>query len=213
MASIPTLKSLDLDRVIVDLRAADPVLGRLIAEVGLFRPDWTLSASPYEGLFRSIVYQQLSGKAAATILRRVLALFGNGSIPAPERVLAMSDDALRGAGLSRNKTAAIRDLAARTQDGTIPDRAQARRMPDEVLIEHLTAVRGVGRWTAEMLLMFGLGRPDVLPTSDLGIRKGYQRVYGMRGLPAEVTIQRQGRRWTPYRTVASWYLWRAVELD
>ena len=213
MASIPTLKSLDLNRVILDLRAADPVLGRLIAEVGLFRPDWTLSASPYKGLFRSIVYQQLSGKAAATILGRVLALFGNGSIPPPERLLAMSDDALRGAGLSRNKTAAIRDLAARTRDGTVPDRTEARRISDEALIDRLTAVRGVGRWTAEMLLMFGLGRPDVLPTSDLGIRKGYQRVYSMRRLPAEVTIVRQGRRWAPYRTVASWYLWRAVELD
>ena len=212
MASIPTLKSLDLNRITAELRAADPVLGRLIAEVGLFRPDWTLSASPYEGLFRSIVYQQLSGKAAATILRRVLALFGNGAIPPPERLLEISDQALRGAGLSRNKTAAIRDLATRAREGTVPDRAQARRLPDEVLIERLTTVRGVGRWTAEMLLMFGLGRPDVLPTSDLGIRKGFQRVYAMRRLPAEVTIERQGRRWAPYRTVASWYLWRAVEL-
>ena len=213
MASIATLKSLDLTRVTAELQAADPVLGRMIARVGVFRPDWTLSASPYEGLFRSIVYQQLSGKAASTILGRVLALFGNGTFPSPERLLAMPEEALRRAGLSRNKAAAIRDLAARTQDGTVPDRTQARRTPDEALIERLTAVRGVGRWTAEMLLMFGLGRPDVLPTSDLGIRKGFQRVYAMRRLPAEVTILRQGARWAPYRTVACWYLWRAVELD
>jgi 3-methyladenine DNA glycosylase/8-oxoguanine DNA glycosylase len=211
MAPILTLKSLDLEAVAARLGRTDARLGALIGRIGPVRPTWQLNGSPYEGLFRSIVYQQLSGKAAATILKRVLALFGNGTFPAPELLLAMPEERLRSAGLSRNKTAAIRDLAARTQDGTVPGRATARRMPDAALIERLTAVHGVGRWTAEMLLMFGLGRPDVLPTSDLGIRKGFQVTYGMKRLPAEVTIARQGQRWAPYRTVASWYLWRALD--
>ena len=212
MASIPTLDSLDLNAVVGQLRAADPRLAELIRRAGPFRPDWRMNISPYHGLFRSIVYQQLSGKAAATILGRVLALYGDGAVPEPAQVLATPEDRLRGAGLSRNKTAAIRDLAARTLDGTVPDRATARRTPDQELIDRLVAVRGVGRWTAEMLLMFGLGRPDVLPVSDLGIRKGFQLTYGMKRLPAAVTIIRQGKAWEPYRTVASWYLWRAVEL-
>jgi len=212
MASIPTLDSLDLNAVVRHLRAADPRLAELIRRAGPFRPDWRMNISPYQGLFRSIVYQQLSGKAAGTIFRRVLALYGDGAVPEPAQVLATSDDRLRGAGLSRNKTAAIRDLAARTLDGTVPDRATARRTPDQELIDRLVAVRGVGRWTAEMLLMFGLGRPDVLPVSDLGIRKGFQLTYGMKRLPAAGTIMRQGKAWAPYRTVASWYLWRAVEL-
>lgn len=211
MAPIPNLKSLDLEQVVAGLSRADPSLGLLISRVGPFRPDWRWSVSPYEGLFRSIVYQQLSGKAAATILGRVLGLFGNGGFPPPEKLLAMPEERLRSAGLSRNKTAAIRDLASRTRDGTVPDRATARRTPDEALIERLSAVRGVGRWTAEMLLIFGLGRPDVLPTSDLGIRKGFQLTYGMKRLPAETTVARRGKRWAPYRTVASWYLWRALD--
>jgi 3-methyladenine DNA glycosylase/8-oxoguanine DNA glycosylase len=209
---IPTLELLDLPTVTRRLGATDGRLGRLIRRVGPFRPDWRTNLSPYEGLFRSIVFQQLSGQAASTILKRVLALFGDGAIPPPEQLLALPEERLRSAGLSRNKTAAIRDLARRTLEGTVPDRATARQTPDEELIERLVAVRGVGRWTAEMLLMFGLGRTDVLPVSDLGIRKGFQLTYEMKRLPAAVTITRQGRLWAPYRTVASWYLWRAVEL-
>ena len=187
-------------------------MGMVIKRVGVFTPDWRLDCSPYEGLFRSIVYQQLSGKAAGTIFGRVCAACGNGKIPAPEAVGTFEDGVLRGAGLSRNKMLAIRDLALRTIDGTVPDRATARRTPDGELIDRLVAVRGVGRWTAEMLLMFGLGRPDVFPVSDLGIRKGFQITYGMKRMPAEVTMHRQGKLWAPYRTIASWYLWRILEV-
>ena len=207
-----TIRSLDLKAVTGQLSKADPALGRVIKQVGVFTPDWKLDSSPYEGLFRSIVYQQLSGKAAGTIFTRVCAACGNGRIPAPETVGTIEDGVLRGAGLSRNKMLAIRDLALRTIDGTVPDRAAARRTPDEELIERLVAVRGVGRWTAEMLLMFGLGRPDVFPVSDLGIRKGFQLTFGMKRMPAEVTMQRQGKLWAPYRTIASWYLWRILEV-
>ena len=212
MPNIPTIKSLDLTAVTRQLSAADPALGKVIKRVGVFTPDWKLDSSPYEGLFRSIVYQHLSGKAAGTIFGRVCAACGNGRIPAPETVGTIEDTILRGAGLSRNKMLAIRDLALRTIDGTVPDRATARRTPDSELIERLVAVRGIGRWTAEMLLMFGLGRPDVLPVSDLGIRKGFQLTYGMKRLPAAVTMNRQGKLWAPYRTIASWYLWRILEV-
>jgi DNA-3-methyladenine glycosylase II len=212
MPNQPTIKSLNLQAVTLQLSKADPALGRVIARVGVFTPDWKLDSSPYEGLFRSIVYQQLSGKAAGTIFGRVCVACGNGKIPAPEAVGAIEDGVLRGAGLSRNKTLAIRDLALRTIDGTVPDRATARRTPDGELIDRLVAVRGVGRWTAEMLLMFGLGRPDVFPVSDLGIRKGFQITYGMKRMPAEVTMHRQGKLWAPYRTIASWYLWRILEV-
>ena len=212
MPRIPTIRSIDLDAVRRQLAQADPALGHVIKRVGAFTPDWRLDASPYEGLFRSIVYQQLSGKAAGTIFNRVCAACGDGKIPAPHLVAPIEDSTLRGAGLSRNKTLAIRDLAARTLDGTVPDRATALKTPDEELIERLVAVRGVGRWTAEMLLMFGLGRPDVFPVSDLGIRKGFQLTYGMKRMPAEVTMVRTAKKWAPYRTIASWYLWRVLEV-
>ena len=212
MPRIPTLRNTDLKAATRHLGASDPALASVIKRVGPFEPDWRFDASPYEGLFRSIVFQQLSGKAAGTIFKRVCAACGDGKIPAPHLVAPIEDNVLRGAGLSRNKTLAIRDLAARTLDGTVPDRTTARNTPDEVLIERLVAVRGIGRWTAEMLLMFGLGRTDVFPTSDLGIRKGFQVTYGMKRMPAEVTMIRQARRWVPYRTIASWYLWRVLEL-
>jgi len=168
--------------------------------------------SPYASLLRAITYQQLSGKAAATIHGRVVALFPTGIGPTPTALLEMTDRALRGAGLSRNKLSALRDLSAKTLDGTVPDYATLAGMHDELVIERLTAVRGVGRWTAEMLLIFGLGRADVLPVTDLGIRKGFQLAYGMRRLPATSTLERAGRRWSPYRSVASWYLWRATDI-
>jgi 3-methyladenine DNA glycosylase/8-oxoguanine DNA glycosylase len=212
MPKIPTLSTVDLRAATRQLSTVDPALGRVIQRVGPFEPDWRFDKSPYEGLFRSIVYQQLSGKAAGTIFNRVCAACGDGKIPAPHLVAPIADHVLRGAGLSQNKMLAIRDLAARTLDGTVPDRTTARKTPDEVLIERLVAVRGVGRWSAEMLLMFGLGRTDVFPTSDLGIRKGFQLTYGMKRMPAEVTMVRQAKRWAPYRTIASWYLWRVLDL-
>jgi 3-methyladenine DNA glycosylase/8-oxoguanine DNA glycosylase len=169
--------------------------------------------SIFAALLRSIVYQQLSGKAAATIHGRVLALFAPKRHPTPDGLLAISEEQLRAAGLSRNKTAAVRDLARHTFEGTVPSVAEAHRLDDEALIERLTVVRGVGRWTAEMILIFRLGRPDVFPIDDLGVRKGFQRMLGMRRLPSPVTMTRRAERWRPYRSVASWYLWRACELE
>jgi len=167
--------------------------------------------SPFHTLMRSITYQQLSGKAAATILARVEALFPAERGATPELMLELPDAALRGAGLSRNKLLALKDLAAKTLDGTVPNLRVLQRLPDEDVIERLTEVRGVGRWTVEMLLIFTLGRPDVLPVTDLGIRKGFQQTYGMKRLPAISTLERAGRAWAPYRSFAAWYLWRSVD--
>ena len=203
---------LDLDHAVQALGAADPTLGRLIERVGACRFHATRSKkSPFLALAESIAYQQLNGKAAATIFGRFHALYP-GKGPTPEGVLETSDEAMRGAGLSRAKTLAIRDLAAKTLDGTVPTAARLRTLDDDEIIERLTQIRGIGRWTAEMLLMFRLGRADVLPVSDLGIRKGFARTFGSRRLPAAITIERRAARWRPYRSVACWYLWRALEL-
>jgi DNA-3-methyladenine glycosylase II len=193
------------------LSEADPKLGELIARAGPFglRPEPTQSL--FAALLRSIVYQQLSGKAAATILGRVLALYSPRRFPRPRDILDTPPERLRAAGLSAAKVAAVRDLAARTLDGTVPSMARVRRMADEEIVERLTAVRGVGRWTVEMLLMFRLGRPDVLPLGDLGVRNGFARTFGRRVLSDPKILSRRGERWRPYRSVASWYLWRALD--
>src|SRR5579859_6952609 len=193
------------------LRRVDPLLAEVMAKVGPYRPSMRAMKSPFDSLLRAITYQQLSGKAAATIHGRVVALFPVEHGPHPELLLELPDAALRGAGLSRNKLLALRDLAAKALDGTVPDMRSLTRLSDEEVIERLTQVRGVGRWTVEMLLIFTLGRPDVLPVTDLGIRKGFQRTYGMKRLPAYSTVERAGRPWAPYRSVASWYLWRILD--
>jgi 3-methyladenine DNA glycosylase/8-oxoguanine DNA glycosylase len=194
------------------LAEADPRLGDLIDRVGCFsmRPQPTQSL--FAALARSIVYQQLTGNAAATILGRVTRLFAPRRFPTPRDLLDAPAERLREAGLSGAKTAALRDLAARTIDGTVPLLARIRRMEDEEIIERLTIVRGIGRWTVEMLLIFRLGRPDVLPVSDLGVRKGFARMFRRGKLPEPAVMIRRGERWRPYRSVASWYLWRALEL-
>ena len=186
-------------------------MARVIAAVGACRLEYMPLRSPFHSLLRAITYQQLSGKAAATILGRVTALFPHDTGPHPEALLAIPESALRGAGLSRNKLLALQDLAAKTLDGTVPDSRGLKRLPDAEIIERLTQVRGVGRWTVEMLLIFTLGRPDVLPVTDLGIRKGFQLAYGMKRLPAYSTVERAGRSWAPYRSIAAWYLWRAAD--
>ncbi|WP_437999619.1 methylated-DNA--[protein]-cysteine S-methyltransferase [Sorangium sp. So ce185] len=195
------------------LRASDAALRRLIDRVGPFGMRLDRTSSLFLALAESIVYQQLTGKAAATIFARVRALFP----PAhegftPEQLLRASDEELRAAGLSRAKLLALRDLARRTKDGELPTLAEVHGMDDEAIIERLTQVRGIGRWTAEMLLMFRLGRPDVLPVDDYGIRKGFAFAFKQRDLPGRKDLERRGARWKPYRTVASWYLWRAAEL-
>jgi methylated-DNA-[protein]-cysteine S-methyltransferase len=197
---------------ITRLRESDPALGRLIEAVGPFRLRLQRTSSVFGALAEAIVYQQLTGKAAATIFARVCALFPrtSGGLVA-RRVLRASDGALRGAGLSRSKVLSLRDLARRAEAGEIPALAEARGMEDDTIIERLTEVRGIGRWTAEMFLIFRLGRPDVLPVDDYGVRKGFAVAFKKRALPAREAIQRRGERWKPYRTVASWYLWRAAE--
>lgn len=204
----------DADQALAHLRAADPKLRRAIDVIGEFTLDRDLRAtkSVYAALAESIVSQQLSGRAAATIYGRVCALFPGGrGGPKPEQILAASDAALRGAGLSGAKTRALRDLAERSLAGEIPTLAAARRLDDEALVERLTAVRGIGRWTVEMFLIFRLGRPDVLPVDDYGVRKGFALAYGLPELPKPRELADHGARWAPWRTVASWYLWRVAD--
>jgi methylated-DNA-[protein]-cysteine S-methyltransferase len=195
------------------LRAADPALARLIDRVGPFTLQLNRTPSIFGALAEAIVYQQLTGKAAATIYARVCALFPRAHEgPTAANIRRATDARLRGAGLSRPKILALRDLARREDAGEVPTLADARRMDDQTILERLTAVRGIGRWTVEMLLIFRLGRPDVLPADDYGIRKGFALTFKRRDLPTRPELERRGERWKPYRTVASWYLWRAVEL-
>jgi 3-methyladenine DNA glycosylase/8-oxoguanine DNA glycosylase len=202
---------LDLEDALRALRASDPKLDLLISAVGPCGLKSRGARSPFAALAESIAYQQLTGKAAATIFSRVVALYRPRRFPSPEDILATPDGALRGAGLSRSKVASIKDLSAKTLDGTVPTLARLHALTDEEIVERLTLVRGIGRWTVEMLLMFHLGRPDVLPASDYGVRKGFKRAIGTRGLPTPAQVLRRGERWRPYRSVASWYLWRAAE--
>ena len=180
-------------------------------EVGPCRLEIAARQSPYEALFESIVYQQLTGQAAATIYARTCKLFGSRRCPRPDAVAEASIDRLRSAGLSRGKAVAIQDLALRALDGTIPTRAKTEKLSDDELVERLTEVRGVGRWTVEMFLIFTLGRPDVLPVDDYGVKKGFARTFGRRILPKPKELADHGERWRPFRTVASWYLWRASD--
>ena len=195
---------------VAHLRAADAVLARVTDEVGPFRMRLRPAPSIFAALAESIAYQQLNGKAAAAIFARVSALFPRGR-PTAGRLLRISQEKLRGAGLSRSKLLSLRDLAQKAEDGTIPTLAEIQGMADETIIERLCEVRGIGRWTAEMLLMFRLGRPDVLPVDDYGVRKGFAIAYGKQDLPKPKELAIYGDRWKPYRTAASWYLWRVAE--
>jgi DNA-3-methyladenine glycosylase II len=186
-------------------------LAALIERAGPFTLQLRKIRDPFEALARNIIYQQLHGTAAAAIHRRVLALFGGDRLR-PGDVLGASDEELRGAGLSGAKLAALRDLAAKTEAGTVPTLARLRRMLDEEIVGRLTEVRGIGRWTVEMLLIFSLGRPDVLPVGDFAVRKGFALAYGLEESPRPKELTEFGERWRPYRSVASWYLWRASEL-
>jgi 3-methyladenine DNA glycosylase/8-oxoguanine DNA glycosylase len=197
---------------IAHLRSVDLRLARTIDAVGPFAMKLQTAPSLFLALAEAIVYQQLTGKAAETIFARVRALFPRPHLgPTAEQLLRASDERLRGAGLSGAKVLALRDLARRATRGEIPTLGEAHGMRDDELIERLTAVRGIGRWTVEMLLMFRLGRPDVLPVDDYGIRKGFAVAFGKRALPTPAAVAEHGARWAPYRTTASWYLWRAAE--
>jgi methylated-DNA-[protein]-cysteine S-methyltransferase len=194
------------------LRDADPALARLIDKVGPFRMQLKRAPSLFIALAEAIVYQQLTGKAAATIFARLRALFPRAHEgPTPAQILRAPDAKLLGAGLSRSKLAALRDLAQKTVDGTVPSLSELHPMENEAIIERLTQVRGIGRWTAEMLLIFRLGRPDVLPLDDYGVLKGFGAMLRKKALPTKQALAKHGARWQPYRSVASWYLWRAAE--
>lgn len=208
----PTLP-FDASEALRHLSAVDVPLGRHIAKVGPLRLQLKASEGTFSALAESVVYQQLSGKAAATIFSRVRALYPGGRLD-PRRLLATRDEDLRAAGLSASKLASLRDIAERAARGEIPTMSALATMDDEAVVEKLTAIRGVGRWTVEMLLIFRLGRPDVLPLADYGIKKGYARVFTRRGsgeLPGPEEMARRGERWRPFRSVASWYLWRALD--
>ena len=202
----------DPKEAVAELGRLDKKLARLIRKVGPCTLSPPKMQSPFQALARSIIYQQLSGKAAGTIHSRVEALFPRRKGLKPQDILDSPDDELRSAGVSRNKIAALKDLSAKTFDGTVPTLAKLKQMEDEEIIERLVQVRGIGQWTVEMLLIFRLGRPDVLPVNDLGVRKGFSITYKTRDLPAPSDLLEYGERWRPWRSVASWYLWRANEL-
>jgi len=186
-------------------------MAELIARSRRYNITPALSIRPFDALAESIAYQQLSGKAAATIFGRVRALYPKRKWLDPEQLLATPDETLRAAGLSRAKTAALKDLAAKTIDGTVPAGRALIRMSDDEIITRLTAVRGIGRWTVEMLLLFDLGRPDVWPVDDYGVRKGFAKTFGRRKLPTPKQLMKFGEKWRPYRSVAAWYFWRALD--
>jgi len=191
----------------------DPVMRGLVRAAGPCVLKPRRGVTPYESLVNAIAHQQLTGKAAQTILGRFRALYGDGGRhPAPEELLATGDQRLRDVGFSRAKVASLKDIAACTLDGTIPPRRTLSRLPDEEVIARLVQVRGVGRWTVEMFLMFTLGRPDVLPVDDYGVRSGYRLAYGLAEMPRPRELAEVGQRWAPYRSTAAWYLWRAVDL-
>jgi DNA-3-methyladenine glycosylase II len=189
---------------------ADKILAQHIKKVSSLKLPTKKTIDPFEALMSSIVYQRLNGRAAETILGRVLDLFANASFPKPKDILDMSDDKLRGAGLSRSKLAAIKDLAQKTMDGVVPTALEIVKLEDEKIVERLITIRGVGRWTVEMLLI-KMGRHDVLPTTDYGIRKAFQLVYKKRKLPHPKDLAKYGEIWKPYRTVASLYLWHILD--
>jgi 3-methyladenine DNA glycosylase/8-oxoguanine DNA glycosylase len=204
-----TSLSFDLAVAMQHLAAKDERLAELIQSTQQFQLDKVLAESPYEALLEAIAYQSISGKAAATIFGRVKALSSTGRAPSPQEMLKLRKQALRKAGLSGAKVLAMKDLAQKTIEGVVPTLEDAQKLSDDELVERLTSVRGIGAWTVEMFLIFRLGRPDVLPIHDLGVKKGWSITYGKKHMPKPKELLAFGERWRPYRTVASWYMWRA----
>src|SRR6516162_4603018 len=195
------------------LSRSDKILARLIRQVGPCTLKPRKRRALFEALVSAVAHQQLNGTAAQTILGRVKALYPGQRFPTPEQLLATSDQRLRGAGLARAKTAAIKDIAEKTISGVVPSRQALRTMSDTEIYERLTSIRGVGPWTVEMLLIFTLGRTDVLPVTDYGVRKGFALTYGWKELPTPRELLEFGARWRPHRTTAAWYFWRALDGD
>lgn len=199
-------------QAVAHLSRADPALGGLIKRAGPPRLEPPGPISPFHYLQRAIIYQQLSGKAAGTIFGRFRAIYSGSRPPSPAAVSQTPIPVLRSAGLSEAKAKAIIDLASHAKRGTVPSRTELPRLAPDQIIERLTQVRGVGQWTVEMLMIFYLGHPDILPLGDLGIRKGFALTFGMKRLPAPRTMTTRGAAWRPYRSLACWYLWRALDL-
>lgn len=193
------------------LQKSDPVMKRLIKEIGPLDFEARTRRSPFESLVQAVAHQQLHGKAAQTILKRFVALFPGNKFPKPEQIAEVPDDILRGCGFSRAKVLAIQDIAAKSLEGVIPTSRQIVKLSDDEIITRLTEVRGVGRWTVEMLLIFQLGRPDVLPLDDFGVRNGFQIAYGLPEHPTKKQLAEHGVWWQPHRSTAALYLWRAAD--
>jgi DNA-3-methyladenine glycosylase II len=202
----------DHRQAVAHITKDDPRLAALIEKSMEFRLNIDTDQTPYESLLRAIAYQSIAGKAAAVIFGRIKALGSNGRCPTPEELLRVPTQELREAGLSAAKIAAVRDLAQKTIEGIVPTLAEAEKMSDTELVERLVSVRGIGAWTVEMFLIFRLGRPDVLPIHDYGVQKGFALTYRKRHIPKPKELAKFGERWRPFRTVASWYMWRAVEV-
>jgi DNA-3-methyladenine glycosylase II len=200
------------EHILAHLSGIDINMGGLIRAAGAYGLVLENDGHPFQALAQAIAHQQLNGIAARTILTRFVNSCGNGAFPTPAAVLATPNETLRAAGFSFSKIAALKDLATKTVEGIVPDRKTLLDLEDAAIITRLTQVRGIGRWTVEMLLIFQLGRPDILPVDDFGVRAGFQFTYGLRKMPAPKALAAYGERWGPHRTAAAWYLWRAVEL-
>jgi DNA-3-methyladenine glycosylase II len=209
-SAIPT-PPFDLSAAMNHLSTRDAKLAELITATKPFQMDPDPLQSPYEALLEAIAYQSISGKAAATIFGRVKALSGHDRPPSPKEMLKLRKPALRNAGLSGAKVLAMKDLAKKTIEGVVPSLEEAKGLTDDELVKRLVSVRGIGAWTVEMFLIFRLGRPDVLPIHDLGVQKGWSITYGKKYMPKPKELLAFGERWRPYRTVASWYMWRACQ--
>ena len=193
------------------LSAADPVMARLIREIGPCQLEPETWRSPFQSLVQAVAHQQLNGTAAETILTRFKKLFPGRKFPRPEDLATVTDEQIRACGFSFAKIRALRDIAEKTLSGVVPTARQIVKLSDDEIIKRLTEVRGVGRWTVEMLLIFQLGRTDVLPVDDFGVRNGFRIAYKKRTMPKPKALLAHGRRWRPHGTTAAWYLWRAAD--
>jgi DNA-3-methyladenine glycosylase II len=211
VAETAAVPAFDVAEATKHLAERDERLKRLIEETVPFQLKIEAAHSPYETLLEAVTHQSISGKAAATIFARVKALSSTGGIPTPQEMLKLRKPALRKAGLSAAKILAMKDLAQKTVEGVVPTLEQAQKLSDEELVKRLVSVRGIGDWTVEMFLIFSLGRPDVLPIHDLGVKKGWSITYGKKRMPKPKELLAFGERWRPYRTIASWYMWRACQ--
>lgn len=198
------------ENTLVNLATIDPVIARLIKQVGPIKLE-PRRLPPFQSIIHAIIHQQLSGKVARVIFDRFISLFGNGDFPTPEEVINIDFECMRGVGLSRSKATYIKGLAEMARAGGVPSLEECDQLSNEEIKERLTSIKGIGPWTVEMLLIFNFGRSDILPIHDLGVRKGFQIAYRKSELPTPEKLERFGRKWKPYRTMATLYLWRAVD--